>query len=124
MHGLDWDQSSCLTGWWLSEKMDGIRAYWDGFELLSRQGNIIRCPAWFTGDVDQLQPLRGELFMGRPSSSHNLLSIIASRHNSDRWERVGYYIHDIPSHEGASHRRVERLARLCRLFPAQGIIVQ
>src|SRR5262245_3509497 len=29
-----WDGASDLTGWWLSEKLDGVRAYWDGTRFL------------------------------------------------------------------------------------------
>jgi ATP-dependent DNA ligase len=36
------------TGWWMSEKLDGVRAYWDGKQLLSRLGNPLAAPDWFT----------------------------------------------------------------------------
>src|SRR5205807_4753846 len=35
-----WDCVTDPTGWWLSEKLDGVRAYWDGRQFLSRQGNL------------------------------------------------------------------------------------
>src|SRR3954468_24372253 len=25
-----WDKVTNLAGWWMSEKLDGVRAYWDG----------------------------------------------------------------------------------------------
>src|SRR6476660_3360474 len=25
-----WDNAADLSGWWMSEKLDGVRAYWDG----------------------------------------------------------------------------------------------
>src|SRR5215212_8733282 len=31
-----WDGQLDPKGWWLSEKLDGVRAYWDGKQLLSR----------------------------------------------------------------------------------------
>src|SRR6185436_12194449 len=34
-----WDGLLDPSGWWLSEKLDGVRAYWDGTKLLSRLGN-------------------------------------------------------------------------------------
>ena len=37
-----------ITGWVMSEKLDGIRAYWDGTHLISRGGKIIHVPKWFT----------------------------------------------------------------------------
>ena len=37
-----WESDTDLTGWWQSEKLDGVRAYWTGTEqqFLSRQGNV------------------------------------------------------------------------------------
>src|SRR5688500_19350166 len=32
-----WDNAADLSGWWMSEKLDGVRAYWDGRQFLSRQ---------------------------------------------------------------------------------------
>jgi DNA ligase-1 len=39
-----WDNAQDLTGWWISEKLDGVRAYWDGQQFLSRQGNRFHAP--------------------------------------------------------------------------------
>src|SRR5215212_9721981 len=30
-----WDGAMDLAGWWMSEKLDGVRAYWTGKEFLS-----------------------------------------------------------------------------------------
>ena len=37
-----------ITGWVMSEKLDGIRAYWNGKNLISRGGKLIYAPKWFT----------------------------------------------------------------------------
>src|SRR5262249_41236690 len=42
-----WDGSRDLAGWWMSEKLDGVRAYWTGQVFLSRQGNVYQAPDWF-----------------------------------------------------------------------------
>lgn len=39
-----WNGSQDITGWWLSEKLDGVRAYWTGKQFLSRQGNVYHAP--------------------------------------------------------------------------------
>src|ERR1700754_1612247 len=39
-----WDNAQDLAGWWLSEKLDGVRAYWDGHRLISRLGNTFHAP--------------------------------------------------------------------------------
>jgi DNA ligase-1 len=42
-----WENDVPLTDWWMSEKLDGVRAYWDGSQFLSRQGNTFHAPDWF-----------------------------------------------------------------------------
>ena len=53
-----------VTDYWVSEKLDGVRAYWNGTQLISRQGNVFAAPDWFTADFPKI-PLDGELWMGR-----------------------------------------------------------
>ena len=36
-----------LGRYWISEKLDGVRARWDGIALLSRRGNRFNAPGWF-----------------------------------------------------------------------------
>lgn len=53
-----------ITNWYMSEKLDGIRAYWNGKELLSKNGNKIYAPSWFTKDFPPFE-LDGELWTKR-----------------------------------------------------------
>lgn len=68
MHGLDWDGQN-LAGWWLSEKLDGWRAYWDGQRFWTRQGKPLSAPCWFLEGMP-IQPLDGELYAGL-GTTHN-----------------------------------------------------
>lgn len=56
-----WDESIDPTGWWMSEKLDGIRAYWSGSALYSRQGNTFVAPDYWKNDLPNV-PLDGELW--------------------------------------------------------------
>lgn len=42
-HALHWDGDD-VTGWIVTEKFDGCRAYWDGEQLWSRGGKAIDIP--------------------------------------------------------------------------------
>ena len=53
-----------LSDYWVSEKYDGVRGYWDGEKLLTRAGHAINAPAWFTAGWPKT-PLDGELWAGR-----------------------------------------------------------
>jgi ATP-dependent DNA ligase len=45
---------------WMSEKLDGVRAYWNGQKLISRHSKEILCPNWFTQELNKIS-LDGEL---------------------------------------------------------------
>ena len=53
-----------IAGWAMSEKLDGVRAYWDGRQLVSRQGYAFTPPKGFTAGFPPF-PMDGELYSGR-----------------------------------------------------------
>ena len=62
MTSTEWDNSSMdPTGWWMSEKYDGMRLYWNGSNFYSRQGNKIKAPASITNQMPT-SSLDGELW--------------------------------------------------------------
>lgn len=100
-----------LSQYWLSEKYDGVRAFWDGEQLLSRQGNVFHAPAWFTAGLPK-QALDGELWIGRGKFSATL-STIKKRHPVDKqWRRIRYMIFELPEAEGTFTQRIEQIRRI------------
>ncbi|MBI3410510.1 MAG: DNA ligase [Planctomycetes bacterium] len=92
-----WDFMSDPTGWWLSEKLDGVRAYWDGRQFLSRLGNVFYAPDWFIEGLPA-EPLDGELWLGR-KSFQRAVSIVRRQDKSDHWKELSYVVFDAPSLE-------------------------
>src|SRR3954466_8997733 len=78
-----WDNAADLSDWWMSEKLDGVRAYWDGKQFLSRQGNLYHAPAWFIEGLPSV-PLDGELWIGRKAFQRTV-SIVRRQDKSDFW---------------------------------------
>ncbi|MGH7213233.1 MAG: DNA ligase [Tepidisphaeraceae bacterium] len=105
-----WDGLLDPTGWWMSEKLDGVRAYWDGRQLLSRLGNVLHAPDWF---LDKLpaHPLDGELFLDR-KSFQKTVAIVRRQDKSDHWKRIKFLIFDAPGHGGCFEERLELLQSL------------
>ena len=60
----NWTDGTDPTGWWMSEKLDGLRAYWDGEGFVSRLGNRFAAPPWFVEHLPA-NTLDGELWLGR-----------------------------------------------------------
>lgn len=53
------------TGWWMSEKLDGVRAVWNGENFVSRNGKIFNAPKWFTAQLPENLIMDGELWEDR-----------------------------------------------------------
>lgn len=90
-----WDGVANLAGWWMSEKLDGVRAYWTGKEFLSRQGNVYHAPDWFVRGLPDV-PLDGELWLGR-KMFQRAVSIVRRQDKSDLWKDVRFLIFDAPA---------------------------
>jgi DNA ligase-1 len=98
------------TGWWASEKLDGVRAYWSGKNFISRQGNVYQAPAWFTKGLPD-HALDGELWMGRQKFQETI-SVVKSAASGDRWKAVKFIVFDHPSHSGNFEARQVYLRNL------------
>ncbi len=99
-----WDNERDLRGWWMSEKLDGVRAFWDGKQFLSRQGNLYHAPDWFLAGLPDT-PLDGELWIDRKKFQRTV-SIVRRQDKSDLWSEVRYLIFDAPAHDAAFEARL------------------
>ncbi len=102
-----WQNDAELSGWWMSEKLDGVRAYWDGQRFLSRQGNQLHAPDWFVSGLPS-EPLDGELWMDRKAFQRTV-SIVRRQDQSDHWKQITFVTFDAPTVRGAFEARLEFL---------------
>jgi DNA ligase-1 len=97
----------------VSEKLDGVRAVWDGSALRFRSGKEINAPRWFIAALPK-QALDGELWLGR--GSFDRLSGIVRREVPDEteWREVRYMIFELPGGSGTFSDRAEQIRQLVR----------
>lgn len=97
-----------VSQYWTSEKLDGVRAHWDGKQLRFRSGNPLPAPRWFVSTLPA-RALDGELWLGR--GAFERLSGIVRRASPDdeEWRQVRFMVFELP---GAPGNFTERLARL------------
>ncbi len=100
-----WEDDADLTGWWMSEKLDGVRAYWDGERLISRLGNTFVAPEWFVAGLPRDLPLDGELFSGRKRFQRTV-GIVRRQDKSDAWREIAYVVFDAPKLFGPFEERM------------------
>lgn len=94
--------------YWVSEKLDGVRALWDGKVLRFRSGRPIHAPDWFTAGFPA-HALDGELWMGRRLFDETSAAVRREEPLDAEWRRISYRIFELPEGKGTF---TERLAVL------------
>lgn len=119
-------QPENLANWLISEKFDGVRAYWDGEQLLTRSGYPINTPPGFTEGWPG-QHLEGELWIGYGEFSR--LAGVIQRHHTQpaEWKSVRFMVFDLPQWPGTfanRHQQLQTLITTSARFPHLQLIAQ
>jgi DNA ligase 1 len=97
----------------VSEKLDGVRAIWDGQTLRFRSGKTINPPAWFLDGLPK-RPLDGELWMGR-GTFERVAGIVRREIPDDaEWRQVRYMIFELPGAPGTFAKRAEQIREMVK----------
>jgi DNA ligase-1 len=102
-----WVEEHDPTGWWMSEKLDGVRAYWDGKQFLSRRNNIFHAPEWFAEGLPGY-PLDGELWIARKQFDR-VSAIVRRQDKPETWREIRYLVFDAPHADGPFEERLKFL---------------
>ena len=94
-----------IRQYFVSEKLDGVRARWNGHQLVSRGGNVFAAPMWFTKNFPAV-PLDGELWIGR-GRYEETSSIVSKKTPHDGWQMIRFMVFDLPQHRGTFEQRVK-----------------
>jgi DNA ligase-1 len=111
MLAQNWQNSANPVDFLVSEKLDGVRAYWDGQRLRFRSGRLIAAPEWFTGALPKT-PLDGELWMGRRSFDRLSGAVRKATPVDTEWRDVRYMVFDAPQAAGNFSTRAAQLSTL------------
>lgn len=98
-------QGQDISGWLMSEKLDGWRAFWNGEDFVTREGNILDAPAWFKDGMPAMM-LDGEIFAGRGN-----FNTIQGRMR-DRWIGLHFFVFDAPEVAAPFRARLKFLQTL------------
>jgi len=96
------------NGWLVSEKLDGVRAFWDGRTLRFRSGGLIAAPAWFTAALPSM-PLDGELWAGRGHFESLVGTVRRQTPDDAAWRGVRYALFDLPGSGDPFAQRARQL---------------
>ncbi len=98
-----------LADYWVSEKYDGVRGFWDGHALRTRGGETVVAPAWFTHGWPA-EPMDGELWAGRGRFTHAQSTTRQQQPDDAAWRQVRFMVFDLPRHGGTLDERLPALA--------------
>ena len=96
-----------VADYWASEKYDGVRALWDGRQLISRGGKTFAAPKWFVAGLPQAE-LDGELWLGR-GRFEETSGIVRRQKAHEGWRDIRYVVFDLPKHGGTFRHRYAKL---------------
>ena len=111
-----------VSGWLASEKLDGVRAYWDGEILLSRQGKRLNAPQSFTKNFPKFA-LDGELYAKGLKFEEIQASVMDKLPDEKAWSRLKFHVFDVPEASGGLPRRLEVLAKFLKNEPNKNLII-
>ena len=111
-----------LDDYWVSEKYDGVRGYWDGRQLWTRGGEPVAAPAWFTASLPR-QPLDGELWAGRGRFAHAVSTVRSQTPNDVAWREMRFMVFDMPAQPGNFTARLGALRKRLPITDAPWIVL-
>ncbi|MGH8215286.1 MAG: DNA ligase [Rhodanobacteraceae bacterium] len=94
-----------LSRYWVSEKFDGVRGYWNGHQLLTRGGTVVHVPSWFTKHWPKT-PMDGELWAGYGRFARASVIVRTAAADDPAWHEISYRVFDLPAHAGNFDTRV------------------
>lgn len=103
-------ESQSVKGWLMSEKLDGVRAIWTGTEFVSRNGNPLAAPSWFTDQLPTDLMLDGELFMGRGQFQSTVGAVRRKTPDDAEWGKLSFMVFDAPDACGGFEARLAAAA--------------
>ncbi|MET0519369.1 MAG: DNA ligase [Burkholderiaceae bacterium] len=95
----------------VSEKLDGVRAYWDGRAMHSRQGHPMALPAWFAERLPA-RALDGELWIGRGRFEAASAAVRRVQPRDEEWRQLHYMLFELPAAPGSFEQRCAELRRI------------
>lgn len=87
---------SKVKGWLMSEKLDGVRCYWNGSTMYTRNGKLFYPPDWWKKLLPKNLALDGELWTKRDDFQAGVSIVRCQDKNARDWSQITYMVYDAP----------------------------
>nr|WP_316644481.1 DNA ligase [uncultured Roseateles sp.] len=107
----EWSTGRDPSHYLVSEKLDGVRALWDGSTLRFRSGRVVAAQAWFLARLPA-EPLDGELWLARGRFERLSGMVRKSPAVDADWREIQYRVFELPGAGGTFAQRAQQLHAL------------
>lgn len=104
---LAYQQQEAIADFWISEKLDGVRVFWDGKQLRSRSGDWLQVPDRLLTLLPAFA-LDGELWAGR-SRFQQVMQALQQGSGHEIWRGIRLMVFDAPQQAGTFSSRLQFL---------------
>ena len=108
-------------GWYMSEKLDGVRCFWNGRTMYTRNGNLFYPPDWFKDLLPKDLALDGELWTERDDFQKSV-SIVRRQDKNDEWKKITYMVYDAPVLKGKFSERLVKIEKTLANNPSKHVV--
>ena len=119
-------ESVDVSQYWVSEKYDGVRGYWNGQkrQMYSRNGQVIALPQWLASQLPNVS-LDGELWAGRGQFEKAVAIVRDAQPDDQAWRQIRYMVFELPDHEqefGDFSQRIKKLEHILKPIRSDNIM--
>jgi DNA ligase 1 len=107
-----WNTGLPVSHYLVSEKLDGVRAWWDGEQLRTRSGYVIPAPDWFLQVLPRDVALDGELWIGHGTFDRISALVRSAVADDEGWKAVRFMVFDLPDSLAPVEDRLQVLTAL------------
>jgi DNA ligase-1 len=101
-----WERED-VSGWQIAQKYNGIRCYWNGFEMWSKKGRKYELPSFIT-DLLPKSPLDGEICLSSGSYT-KCVAILNKNPSHPAWKNIKFVVNDAPELDIPFSQRLQAL---------------
>ncbi len=111
-----YDKGIDVSGWLMSEKLDGVRGYWDGRHLLSKNGTPFHPPSAFTRNFPDFA-IEGEIWGGR-NTFEKTVGNVKKENPHEGWLALKFAVFDVPKASGGFEKRLNKAVKWFDAHPS------
>ena len=114
---LVFEEDIAVSTWLMCEKLDGVRGYWDGRRLFSKNGTPFHAPRAFTKNFPDFE-IEGEIWGGR-NTFEKTVGTVKRQEAHDGWLELKFAIFDVPAATGGFEDRLNKAAEWFSRHPSE-----